>query len=67
MSEAIVMTKKSPFDLTGRTALVTGGNQGRGRAFAFGLAEAGATMAIAGRSAGRNDKPAPDHGGHHLG
>lgn len=49
-------TKKSPFDLTGRTALVPGGNQGLGRAFAFGLAEAGATVAISGRSAERNDK-----------
>lgn len=46
--------KKSPFDLTGRTALVTGGNQGLGKAFALGLAEAGATVAIAGRSAERN-------------
>ena len=50
------MSKPSPFDLTGRTALVTGGNQGLGRAFAFGLAEAGATVAIAGRSAERNEK-----------
>src|SRR5258705_10874460 len=48
-------TKRSPFDLTGRTALVTGGNQGLGRAFAFGLAEAGAQVAIAGRSAERNE------------
>lgn len=50
------MTLKNPFDLTGRTALVTGGNQGLGRAFALGLAEAGATVAISGRSAERNDK-----------
>jgi len=48
------MTKRSPFDLTGRTALVTGGNQGLGKAFAMGLAEAGAQVAIAGRSAERN-------------
>ena len=39
----------SPFSLEGRTALVTGGNQGLGRAFALGLAEAGARVAVAGR------------------
>jgi NAD(P)-dependent dehydrogenase (short-subunit alcohol dehydrogenase family) len=50
------MTGRSPFDLTGRTALVTGGNQGLGKAFAIGLAEAGAQVAIAGRSAERNDQ-----------
>ncbi|KTR83687.1 SDR family NAD(P)-dependent oxidoreductase [Leucobacter chromiiresistens] len=42
------------FSLEGKTALVTGGNQGLGKAFAFGLAEAGARVAIAGRSAERN-------------
>ncbi|CCQ15559.1 Short-chain dehydrogenase/reductase SDR [Rhodococcus sp. AW25M09] len=45
----------NPFDLTGRTAIVTGGNQGLGRAFAFGLAAAGARVAIAGRNTERND------------
>lgn len=50
----------TPFDLTGRTALVTGGNQGLGKAFAIGLAEAGARVAIAGRSAERNDKVVAD-------
>lgn len=50
------MTQKNPFDLTGRTALVTGGNQGLGRAFAFGLAQAGAQVAISGRSVERNEK-----------
>jgi NAD(P)-dependent dehydrogenase (short-subunit alcohol dehydrogenase family) len=44
----------SPFSLEGKTAIVTGGNQGLGKAFAFGLAEAGAKVAIAGRSAERN-------------
>lgn len=44
----------SPFDLTGRTALVTGGNQGLGKAFARGLADAGARVVIAARNAERN-------------
>ena len=44
----------SPFSLDGRTALVTGGNQGLGRAFALGLAEAGARVAIASRNEDRN-------------
>ena len=50
----------SPFSLTGKTALVTGGNQGLGKAFAFGLAEAGAKVAIAGRSAERNAQVAAE-------
>jgi NAD(P)-dependent dehydrogenase (short-subunit alcohol dehydrogenase family) len=50
------MSKKSPFDLTGRTALVTGGNQGLGKAFAVGLTEAGARVAFSGRNAERNEK-----------
>src|SRR3954447_25310097 len=39
----------SPFSLEGKTALVTGGNQGLGKAFALGLAQAGARVAISGR------------------
>lgn len=41
----------SPFDLTGRTALVTGANTGLGQAIAVGLAEAGADIVAVGRSA----------------
>ena len=39
----------SPFDLTGRVAIVTGGNGGLGLAMARGLARAGAAIAIAAR------------------
>ena len=41
----------SPFDLTGRCAIVTGANTGIGQAIAIGLAEAGADIVGAGRSA----------------
>lgn len=50
----------SPFSLEGQTAVVTGGNQGLGKAFAFGLAEAGARVAIVGRTASRNDAVAAE-------
>jgi 2-deoxy-D-gluconate 3-dehydrogenase len=41
------------FDLTGKVALVTGGNGGIGLGMARGLAQAGATVAIAARNRGK--------------
>ena len=42
------------FDLTGRVALVTGGNGGIGLGMARGLAAAGARVLVVGRDAGKN-------------
>jgi 2-deoxy-D-gluconate 3-dehydrogenase len=43
------------FDLTGRVALVTGGNGGIGLGMATGLVKAGATVMVAGRNAAKNE------------
>jgi gluconate 5-dehydrogenase len=45
--------QRSPFDLSGRIALVTGGGSGLGLAIAEGLARAGASVTINGRNAGK--------------
>ena len=47
-------TNPNPFDLTGRIALITGGNGGLGLGMALGLAHAGADLAIAGRNPSKN-------------
>jgi 2-dehydro-3-deoxy-D-gluconate 5-dehydrogenase len=49
------MTESNPFDLSGRVALVTGGNGGIGRSIALGFAQAGADVAIIGRNKQKND------------
>jgi NAD(P)-dependent dehydrogenase (short-subunit alcohol dehydrogenase family) len=54
------------FALTGKKALVTGGNQGLGKAFAGALAEAGARVVIVARDAGRNSAAVRDLGSQGL-
>lgn len=48
-------TGGAPFDLTGRVAIVTGGNGGIGLGMALGLAQAGAAILVVGRNAQKND------------
>jgi 2-deoxy-D-gluconate 3-dehydrogenase len=43
------------FDLSGKVAVVTGGNGGIGLAMAKGMAEAGAAILVAGRDAGKSE------------
>lgn len=47
-------TSGNLFDLTGRVALITGGNGGLGLGMALGLADAGADIVIAARNAEKN-------------
>ena len=51
------------FDLTGRTALISGSSQGIGLALAKGLAAAGAHIILNGRDAGKLEKAAAEFGG----
>ncbi len=53
----------TPFDLTGRVALVTGSNGGIGLAMAQGLAQAGARLVLTGRNAGKGAEAVATIGG----
>lgn len=46
----------SPFDLSGRVAIVTGGNGGIGRSIALGMAHAGAAVAVLARNEEKNSR-----------
>ena len=54
------------FDLKGKAALVTGGNGGIGLGMAKGLAQAGATIAIAGRDKAKNVAALKELGGKNV-
>src|ERR1700747_1777547 len=50
------MSSTKLFDLSGRVAVVTGGNGGIGRGIAFGLAQAGSAVAVLARNEEKNQR-----------
>src|SRR3984893_549899 len=59
MTGTLTMTT-SMFDLSGKVAIVTGGNGRRGRGMARGLAEAGAGIAVVGRNEAKSNAAVAD-------
>src|SRR5437764_8663247 len=55
-----MQTKPKLFDLTGRVAIVTGGNGGIGLGLARGLADAGSAIAVVGRNEAKSRAAAAD-------
>jgi 2-dehydro-3-deoxy-D-gluconate 5-dehydrogenase len=51
-----IMSLANLFDLSGRVAVVTGGNGGIGRSIALGLAQAGAAIAVFARNEEKNER-----------
>jgi NAD(P)-dependent dehydrogenase (short-subunit alcohol dehydrogenase family) len=54
------MSVRDAFDLSGRVAVVTGGNRGLGKAFAIALGEAGAAVAVIARDSARTGEVLDD-------
>src|ERR1700730_12935177 len=54
--EQIIMSSTKLFDLSGRVAVLTGGNGGIGRGIALGLAQAGSAVAVLARNEEKNQR-----------
>lgn len=61
-TEALTQRGIELFSLSGKVALVTGGNGGLGRVMALGLRAAGATVAVTGRDPAKNETVAKELG-----
>src|ERR1700719_1956076 len=56
----IIPMTSNPFDLTGRVAIVTGGNGGIGLGMARGMAAAGAGIVVAARNREKSERAVTD-------